>query len=198
MSESLFAIDVPVYSGPIDLLLHIVRHRQLDLTELPLAEIAGDFLQYARNTENLDLDDAGEVVFVASLLLSMKARALLPGEEEELDLPEEDDLGMISEELEETYRQIVAAAQELSRNEQEQRSHFPRGEAVAAPQLNEGEELLQDVTLVQLAEVFRDLTRSMDKRSFRQISLLKVSIRDQAELITLMLKKKRRSVSVNW
>jgi len=142
-----FTIHLPVYEGAIDLLLYIVRQRQLDLAELPLAIIANDFLIYARTVKNLDLDDAGEIIFVAALLLSMKARSLLPGEEEDEAVEEEVDREL-SEALEEVYREIVAAAQQLARNEAAQRKHFPRGAAAETVPFDENIEFLKDVNLI--------------------------------------------------
>jgi len=187
-----FTIHLPVYEGAIDLLLYIVRQRQLDLAELPLAIIANDFLIYARTVKNLDLDDAGEIIFVAALLLSMKARSLLPGEEEDEAVEEEVDREL-SEALEEVYREIVVAAQQLARNEAAQRKHFPRGAAAETVPFDENIEFLKDVNLIHLAEAFHELTRNMARKNVRQISLLKVTIEDQAALL-LELLKKRKSV----
>ncbi len=62
-----FNLDINVYSGPMDLLLHVVRQSRIDMLELPLAEIAEGFLMYARDNSDLDLDEAGEVLYAASL-----------------------------------------------------------------------------------------------------------------------------------
>ena len=191
MSESIFTVSVPVYEGPMDLLLFVVRQRQVDLVELPLAQIAKDFLEYARTVEKLDLDTAGEVLFIASLLLRMKVRQLLPKEEEE-EIPDAETLAEMDEELEEIYREIVAAARELARGEEVQRNHFPRGDAAVTVELNETEEMLRDLSVVTLAEAFRDVTKRMDSTPIHQLALFKVSVDDQSRILLAALKQKKR------
>lgn len=187
---SLFTVDVPVYEGPMDLLLFVVRQRQVDLLELPLSGIANDFLDYARAVERLDLDLAGEVIFIASLLLRMKVRALLPREEEEA-VEEPEDVTR-DEDLEEVYREIVAAARQLAQNEEKQRDHFPRGDAAGRVQVDETGEMLRDVSLVNLAEAFREVTRRMDSTPVHQLALFKISVEDQSRIILDALAKRDR------
>lgn len=191
MPEALFTVAAPVYEGPIDLLLHVVRQREVDLLELPLSQIAKDFLEYARTVEELDLDTAGEVIYIAAVLLRMKVRALLPVEEEE-ELPDAEALAEMDEQLEEIYREIVAAARQLARGEEQQRNHFPRGDAGVTVELNETEEMLRDLSVVSLAEAFRDVTRRMEQAPIHQLALFKVSVEDQSRILIAALKQRKR------
>ena len=192
MNDSLFHVNVPVYEGPMDLLLFVVRQRQVEVDELPLALIAGDFLDYARSVEGIDLDAAGEIIYIASELIRMKIRSLLP-REEDLEAGIEDETDSVrDEELEEIYRQVVAAARKLAENEKIQREHFPRGEAAANIELDATGELLRDVSLVDLAAAFREVTRRMDSTPVHQLALFKVTIEDQAGLILAALRNRQR------
>jgi len=191
MPESIFTVAIPVYEGPMDLLLHIVRQRQVDLVELPLAQVAKDFLDYARAVENLDLDVAGEVLFIAALLVRMKVKQLLPSAEEET-LPDAETIAEMDEELEEIYREIVAAARELARGEEVQRNHFPRGDAAVTVDIDETEELLRDLSLVTLAEAFRDVTRRMDSTPIHQLALFRVSVEEQSRILINYLSTRKQ------
>lgn len=175
----------------MDLLLYVVRQRQVDLIELPLSQIAKDFLEYARTVEKLDLDVAGEVLFIAALLLRMKVRHLLPREEDE-ELPDPEVLAEMDEALEEAYRDIVLAARQLAHGEETQRNHFPRGEAAVTVEMNETEEMLRDLSVVTLAEAFRDVTKRMDKTPIHQLALFKVSVDDQSKILLAALRETKR------
>ncbi len=189
MNESGFSIQLEVYEGPMDLLLHVVRQRQIDFSELCLAQIAQDFLQFARTEEKLDLDSAGEVLYIAAILIRMKIRNLLPGDEQE-ELFEKELLLDRDEDLEEVYRSIVAAARRLAEGEATQRDYFPRGEAADIVQPDLTDVMMQDVTLVHLAEAFREVTRRLEKSGPRQLSMFKVTVEDQ----TLVILKALESV----
>ena len=94
-----FLVDIQEYSGPLDLLLHIVRREEISLTEIPLARIAEQFLDYLEVLVHLQIDDVADFIEVASLLVEMKSKQAIPSstdeaEEEGLDGPDE-----LSEEL---------------------------------------------------------------------------------------------------
>lgn len=93
------AVDVstPVFEGPFDLLLHLILKEQVDIHEVSLAVIVDAYLQEIERMQNLDLEVATEFLLIASTLVELKARRLLPGREdvdldEELALWEERDL----------------------------------------------------------------------------------------------------------
>jgi segregation and condensation protein A len=84
------AIDVctPVFEGPFDLLLHLILREQVDLYEVSLASIVDGYLAHLAGLDRLDLEVTTEFVLIASTLVELKARRLLPGREE-IDLDEE-------------------------------------------------------------------------------------------------------------
>jgi len=92
-----YEVTTPVFEGPFDLLLHLILSEQVDIHEVSLARIVDAFLVELGRMENLDLDVATEFLLIASTLVELKARRLLPGREdvdldEELALWEERDL----------------------------------------------------------------------------------------------------------
>ncbi|MBD3166617.1 hypothetical protein GF324_08460 [bacterium] len=193
MSETqIYTVTTPVYEGPMDLLLHIIREHEIELNEISLSEIARRFLQYARQVHNLDLDLAGEVLYIATAILRMKARSLLAlGRHEEEDEIEEPDLER-SDELDEIYREIVAAARKLAEGESEQREHFTRGASAEFSRLAPAEEALKDISLVQLAQAFRKVSNRLAEADTRQLRLFEVTIEDQQLLILDALRERVR------
>jgi segregation and condensation protein A len=77
-----FKVDLDVFSGPMDLLLYLVKKHEVDVTEVPIAAIATEFVAYLDILEGLAIEQVGEFVDLASVLLEIKARALVPRPEE--------------------------------------------------------------------------------------------------------------------
>ncbi len=75
-----FQIDLPAYAGPMDLLLYLVRKDELDLEIISLAKILRQFLELVEVLAEIDIDGVGEFVETASILIEMKAKQVLPGE----------------------------------------------------------------------------------------------------------------------
>jgi segregation and condensation protein A len=84
-------LHLPIFEGPLDLLLHLVRENRVSITDIPIALITDQYLEYLRMMEELDLDIASEFLVMAATLLEIKSRMLLPkppraeGEDEEED-----------------------------------------------------------------------------------------------------------------
>ena len=77
-----FNVATDVFSGPMDLLLYLVKREEVDVTEVPIARIASEFIAALEVLEALAIDQVGEFVELASILLEIKARALVPRPEE--------------------------------------------------------------------------------------------------------------------
>lgn len=89
-----YVVNLEQFYGPLDLLLYLVEKNEMNIYDIPIAVITEQYMQYITASNNIDLDQIGDFLMMASYLLSLKARMLLPGkvndtEEEELD-PRED------------------------------------------------------------------------------------------------------------
>ncbi|MDQ2864637.1 MAG: segregation/condensation protein A [Candidatus Eremiobacteraeota bacterium] len=76
--ERAFDVRLDVFDGPLDLLLSLIRERQLDIATVPLAAVAEQYLAYVRVMENLDVEVAAEYLVIAATLVFLKSKALLP------------------------------------------------------------------------------------------------------------------------
>ena len=74
----MYRVRLPVFEGPLDLLLYFIRRDELDIYDIPVARIADEFLAYVRLMEELDLDGVGDFLYLAAVLLHIKAQMLLP------------------------------------------------------------------------------------------------------------------------
>lgn len=76
-----YRVELPVFSGPMDLLLHLVKEQEVDVHEVSIARILDGYLQHLAVLQQLDLGDLGDFVVMASTLMEIKSRELLPREE---------------------------------------------------------------------------------------------------------------------
>jgi len=123
LREGAFVVELDRFSGPMDLLLHLIRQQDLDIFDIPISRITDQFLEVLRGVQVQDLDQAGEFLEMAATLIRIKARMLLPRREEE---DEEDPRAELVRRLLE-YEQIREVTQRLSVAENERGRRFPRG-----------------------------------------------------------------------
>ncbi len=71
-------LRLDVFEGPLDLLLHLIQEQELDIHDIPIAEVAEQYLEFVAHLSEVDLDRAGEFLVMAATLLELKARMLLP------------------------------------------------------------------------------------------------------------------------
>src|SRR5215472_24097 len=78
-SDFPFAVTVgQVYDGPLDLLLDLIRKQDIDIYDIPIAKITAQYLAYVESLKELDVDVAAEFIYMASLLIHIKSKMLLP------------------------------------------------------------------------------------------------------------------------
>lgn len=120
--------QLPVYEGPLDLLLDLIRKQEIDIYDIPIAKITSQYLEYMRALEDLDINLGGEFILMAATLIHIKSRLLLPPDPEEiregdgLDPREE----LVQQLLE--HEKFKNAAQMLYQKAMVEAASFTRGE----------------------------------------------------------------------
>lgn len=129
-------MELDRFSGPVDLLLHLIRQQDLDIFDIPIARITDQFLAVIRDLEVHNLDQAGEFLEMAATLVRIKAQMLLPRREEDED---EDPRAELVRRLLE-YEQIREVTQHLQFSEGERARRHRKGylEVRARPAREEG------------------------------------------------------------
>lgn len=108
-----YRVSIDVFSGPLDLLLYLVRRNELDVQDIRISEITDQYLQYVRLIEQLDPNAAGEFLVMASTLIEMKSRAILPSPPvEALDEPDDPRSVLVRQLLE--YKRFKDASRSLA------------------------------------------------------------------------------------
>ena len=109
--KPIYAIKLDVFEGPLDLLLHLIQQNEMDITDVSIAEITEQYLEYLNLMEMLDLDVASEFLVMAATLLHLKSQIILPsmGPDESYTFKDREEL--VQQLLE--YKQFKEAAQTL-------------------------------------------------------------------------------------
>lgn len=149
-----FRVNLDVFTGPLDLLLYLVRKHELEVTEISVAEIAEQFLQFVESSQPLDVDMAADYLAMASWLVELKSYELLPHGEE---LPEE----FVQEPREELVRRLLEykryrdLAYLLEERAREWQTRVRRlSDDLGDRPTNPAEEPLQEVQLWDLVQAF--------------------------------------------
>jgi segregation and condensation protein A len=170
------AIKLQVFEGPLDLLLHLIRLNEVDITDLPVAEIAQQYGEYVSLMHELDLDVAGEYLLMAATLAWIKSRMLLPpsgeGEEEEGADPRAELVARLLE-----YQRYKEVAEQLAERTLEGRDVFAARTPEAEPVPDEERPLA--VSLVALLEAFRRVLAKAGGTGRHEVTGEPVSVRDR-------------------
>ncbi|MEO8887376.1 MAG: segregation/condensation protein A [Mucilaginibacter sp.] len=168
MDDESFAIKLPQFEGPFDLLLFFIERDELDIHDIPIARITDDFLNYIHQMVSLNIELASEFIFVAATLMRIKAKMLLPRYEAENGENEIDHKEELIRKLIE-YKKFKEICEELKPYEEERFKQEKRGniaydlekaEKIAQP----GEELT-DVSLYKLMMVYDRLMKRYANRA---------------------------------
>ncbi|MGJ9384884.1 segregation/condensation protein A [Salipaludibacillus neizhouensis] len=138
-----YSVKLHAFEGPLDLLLHLIQKNDLDLYDIPVKEITEQYMTYIHAMQTLHLDVASEYLVMASTLLHMKSKLLLPVEEEvwdeDLVMEEEDTRDDLMQRLIE-YKKYKEAAGELRTRETERSDLFSKPMTDLTPLLEDKEE----------------------------------------------------------
>lgn len=140
----------------MDLLLFFIKRDEIDIYDIPIAQIADEYLAYVRVLEEIDLDGVGDFIYMAALLINIKARMLLPSPEVDEEGEPIDPRQELVERLME-YVRFKEAAEQLETHRARRTEHFTRGEASS-----EREEL-EDDHEVQVANSVYDLVQALGR-----------------------------------
>lgn len=206
-------LELPNFSGPLDLLLHLIKSQKIDIYDIPIAKITSQYLAYLSKWQTLDLKIAGEYFVMASSLLKIKSQYLLPKNDFDNEIIEDDDpreelveqlvqysiFNKISEFLDERQKSApITVAKEPSVASQKKVSLLPFGE-ISSKQLaraffvvlqrfqhknNVGEVNIKEVSIEDMVLWLSSKLHSAHKLSFFELSAELTTV---DELISLFL-----------
>jgi segregation and condensation protein A len=125
VDDGSFVVELDRFTGPLDLLLHLIREQDIDIFDIPIAQITAQFLGAIGGVERLGLDRAGEFLEMAALLIRIKAQMVLPRRTEEGEAIEDPRAELVRRLLE--YEHFREAAARLEEAEADRRRRHRRG-----------------------------------------------------------------------
>ncbi|RMH61152.1 MAG: segregation/condensation protein A [Bacteroidetes bacterium] len=187
----MYRIRLEEFEGPLDLLLFFIRRDELDIYDIPIATIADEFLEYVRLMERIDLDGVGDFIYMAALLIHIKARMLLPQPEVDEDGEPVDPRRELVERLLE-YVRYKEAAQHLAACQERRAQHFVRGNAGRADDEAAPEPEVDSSLFELMSALRRVLAEAPEDEPVHEIRRIEYTVEEQIEAVLEMLAKVER------
>ncbi|MAG33404.1 MAG: segregation/condensation protein A [Deltaproteobacteria bacterium] len=179
-----YAVKLPVFEGPLDLLLHLIRQNEVEITDIPVAHIAEQYLETIELMQELNLDVAAEYLVMAATLALIKSRMLLPDESEDKEDFGDPRADLVQRLLE--YQRFKEAAETLSKRRLLGRDVF--SVIGPGPDRTPESEREIEVGLFELVDAFREILE--DARSSKlkhEVEIEHVTVRDRMMVVMDLL-----------
>ena len=179
----MYKIQLQNFEGPLDLLLFFIKRDELDIYDIPISYITNEFIKYLDMIESLDLEAAGDFILMASTLMQIKARMLLPKEIDEKGEEIDPRADLVAALLE--YKRYKEMSEELSLNESNQRKLSFRGNFSADVKENPEElnTLLKNITIYDLMRAFKKVLSERPVGVVHEIERINFTIDEQMNFI---------------
>ena len=181
------------FEGPLDLLLHLIKESKMDIMNIEIEEITKQYMNYLEEQEKMNLEIASEYLVLASELLEIKSKMLLPSYKDENEEDEEDPREELINRLLEyqAYKEITKVLQE---KESLRREIYTKSPENIKNYIDEVKEINIDVSLDDLVEAFkRYLARKKDNKPLKtKVTVNEISVSSRRHDIKRLLKSKKR------
>lgn len=182
---------MPNFEGPLDLLLYLIKKAEIDIYDIPIASITGQYLAYVELMQELDLEVAGEFILMAATLIRIKVRMLLPRDP---DVEEEDDedprTELVRQILE--YKRFKEVAESLNDYEDRQRRKFPRTYFDWEKKYENKKIIMKEVSMFDLLTAFKSVLDNMPRVDSHNVGAMGPTLEEQIEFLTNIMKKNER------
>jgi len=186
----MYKIKLEQFEGPLDLLLFFIRRDELNIYDIPISRITKEFLEYVNLIKLLDLEIAGDFILMASTLMHIKVRMLLPREMDEKGEEIDPRTELVQALLE--YKKYKEMSEELSFFESNQRKISFRGNYSidSKETYSDYDVLLKDVSIYDLAKTFKKIIEGIKEEPIHEVITLNISIDEQIEHIMNLIEAK--------
>lgn len=179
----MYKIKLDQFEGPLDLLLFFIKRDELNIYDIPISRITSEFLEYVNLIKLMDLEVAGDFILMASTLMHIKVRMLLPREVDERGEEIDPRADLIKALLE--YKKYKEVAEDLTFLESNQRKLSFRGnysedEKTSPP---EYDILLKNISIYDLAKAFKKVIEGVKPQVVHEIKKINVSLDEQINFI---------------
>ncbi|MBT3300267.1 MAG: segregation/condensation protein A [Candidatus Marinimicrobia bacterium] len=185
MMHKSYSVQLEKFQGPMDLLLYFIRRDELDIYDIPIGEITKEFIETIEMWKRMNMGVAGDFIVMASTLMRVKAKMLIPRKEIDEDGLMIDPRRELMEQLIE-YKRFKDVSGSLENLAENRSHHFPKGFEMALTISDKTDELgslLKDVSLYDLAIVFKKVMENRPMITAFELHREPVKLEAQKELI---------------
>lgn len=188
MAEEIYQVKVDeVFEGPMDLLVYLIKKNEVDIYDIPIALITDQYLEYLEFMKSLNIDLAGEFIYMAATLTQIKSRMLLP-------VHETDDEDLVDPRMEITkplleYLQMKSAAEQLAARHLLGEDTFVRTTKKEEYMVNSDDEMIQ-VGLFELIDAFQKILQNISPDLTMDFTVDRISVKEKITEIVDVLELK--------
>lgn len=175
-------VFLDTFEGPLDLLLYLIKRQNLEILDIPMAEITKQYMEYVEVMRSIKLDLAAEYLVMAAMLAEIKSRMLLPRHDEIED--DDDPRAELVRRLQE-YERFKQAAESIGKLPRDYRDHWPSSiEAIRDEKIVP----LPDIELHEILLAFQDILKRSDMSISHEIQKETLSVRERMSHILSLLR----------
>ena len=188
-----YEVKIDAFEGPLDLLLHLIKESKLEIWEIKIVDIADQYLNYIKSMEKLNLDIASEYLVMASELMEIKSKMLLPRtkleEEEEEENPEEKLIQRLIE-----YQKYKDMTKEFKEMEEKRHEFYTKSPESLKEYAPEGTIVNTDLSLDDLMKAFQKFLerKELEKPLATTVTKREITVEERRKAIKDILKVKKK------
>jgi len=185
-----FNVKLENFEGPLDLLLYFIKRDKIDIYDIPISKITSEYIDVINAAKKLDISIAGEFLFMASLLLRLKTRMLLPRKKDEEGLDIDDPrISLVDQLLQ--YKNFKDIAYQLKDMHNENKDLFYRpNDKISFQNTSNPADFLNEVSLFDISKIFQYAIDNTPENSAITIQRDTISLEEQKQFIVSNFKEK--------
>lgn len=188
-----YAVKIDAFEGPLDLLLHLIKESKVDIWDIKIVDITDQYLSYIQSMEQLNLNIASEYLVMASELMEMKSKLLLPRHQEENDEEEMDPREVLIQRLIEyqKYKEMTKSFKEL---EEVRHEFYTKAPENLKEFVEQGTIVSGDVTLDDLMKAFQKFIqrKKLEQPLATTVTKREITVEERRTLIRKILQEKKK------
>ena len=187
----MFKVKLENFEGPLDLLLYFIKRDKIDIYDIPISKITSEYIEVINTAKKLDVSIAGEFLFMASLLLRLKTRMLLPRQEDEEGLDIDDPrIDLVDQLLQ--YKNFKNIAHQLKAVHNENKdSYFRSNDKIIFEKTLTPADFLNEVSLFDISKIFQSAIDNAPSENSFTIIKETISLEEQKQFIISGFKNKK-------
>lgn len=188
-----YEIKIDAFEGPLDLLLHLIKESKVDIWDIKIVDITDQYLNYIKSMEKLNLNIASEYLVMASELMEIKSKMLLPRYQEENNEEEEDPREQLIQKLIE-YQKYKDMTKNFKELEEVRHEFYTKAPESLRAYVNEDTIISSDVTLDDLMNAFQKFLKrkQLEKPLSTTVTKREITVEERRNSIRNILRIKKK------